>query len=221
MICALEVQLGYLADEKVPLDMVFTSGDVHNVKSSKLGQVVIDKLSKVKGKKVRKNLITLLEGLLERLVRRYPESRESVQSEYRVKLMILHFNYHLVISELCEPGVQVKAFIDLHFERVLFCFDQLRTTVLACKYLILQLAAKSGLPEQLKHHLSELELLRNVLDRMNVNQMRKTIPGLYKDKFFCCISHHAYGKAPEDHQWLQVEAEAVNQMVAIAGLTRA
>ena len=45
--------------------------------------------------------------------------------------------------------------------------------------------------------LNEGEFLK-ILDRMNINQILKVIPALYKDKLYCCICHHAYRKSFED-----------------------
>jgi len=46
--------------------------------------------------------------------------------------------------------------------------------------------------------LDESEILK-MLDRMNFHQASKIVTGIFKPKFFCCLSHHAYRKAFEDN----------------------
>ena len=58
-LAAMEVKLGYLADENVPINLVFNERAIHIAKGSEMGQVIVDKLTKVKGKKIRKTLISL------------------------------------------------------------------------------------------------------------------------------------------------------------------
>jgi hypothetical protein len=62
--------------------------------------------------------------------------------------------------------------------------------------------------------LDEGELLK-ILDRMNLNQMAKVVPGVFKPKFYCCVTHHAYRKAFEDTQWLNIENQARDNMMAV------
>jgi hypothetical protein len=58
-LAAMEVKLGYLADENVPINLVFNDRAIHLAKSSEISQTIVDKLTKVKGKKIRKTLISL------------------------------------------------------------------------------------------------------------------------------------------------------------------
>ncbi len=67
ILATLELKLGYLTDEKVPQGLVFSEHDFARVKNSELGKVILDKLSKVKGKKVRKHLISIQFTLLSNL----------------------------------------------------------------------------------------------------------------------------------------------------------
>lgn len=53
----MDLKLGYLADEKVPLDLAFNEADMTLVKNSEIARLIVEKLSKVRGKKVRKHLI--------------------------------------------------------------------------------------------------------------------------------------------------------------------
>jgi EAL domain-containing protein (putative c-di-GMP-specific phosphodiesterase class I) len=76
--------------------------------------------------------------------------------------------------------------------------------------LLLQLAKKKSLPAQFRRWLEESELLK-ILDRINMNQTTKLLTSgqvLFKDKFYNCLSHHAYRKAFEDSAWLKIETEA-------------
>ena len=101
----MDVKLGYLLDENVPREMVFSENELNLVKNSKMSQFIVEKFSKVKGKKVRKNLIQVLEILLGNLLKANKELHQEIYNEYRVKIHLLHFNYHLVISHICEPDV--------------------------------------------------------------------------------------------------------------------
>jgi hypothetical protein len=66
-LACMEHKLGYLQDDKVPHPLVFSEADFIRVRNSELGKVILDKLSKVKGKKVRKSLIAISYILLENL----------------------------------------------------------------------------------------------------------------------------------------------------------
>lgn len=57
ILIGLDIKLGFLTDEKLPIELVYNEEDVSKVRNSGLSQVIIDKLSKVKGKKVRKHVI--------------------------------------------------------------------------------------------------------------------------------------------------------------------
>ncbi len=41
------------------------------------------------------------------------------------------------------------------------------------------------------------------------------MPGIFKPKFYCCVTHHAYRKAFEDTQWLNIENQARDAMMAV------
>jgi hypothetical protein len=62
--------------------------------------------------------------------------------------------------------------------------------------------------------LDEGEILK-ILDRMNLNQMAKVVPGVFKPKFYCCVTHHAYRKAFEETQWLKIENQARDTLMAV------
>lgn len=66
-LAAMDSKLGYLVDEKVPIELVFAEKDLMDVKKSEFGRIVIDKLSKVKGVKVRKQFIFIANILLDNL----------------------------------------------------------------------------------------------------------------------------------------------------------
>ncbi len=102
---------------------------------------------------------------------------------------------------------------DLQIERIIFTMDLLKSSLLGCKLLVLQLIKKRKTSPQIQNLLEESELLK-ILDRMNLNQLSKIIPqGIFKQKFYVCVSHHTYRKAFEDTAWLQVEQAAQNQMM--------
>ena len=98
-------------------------------------------------------------------------------------------------------------------ERVLFAFDSLKGTLLGCRLLVTQLVKHSKAA-------SQEEILR-VLERLNMNQMRKLVAGIVKGKYYSCLSHHTYRKSFEDPAWLQVEAACQEQMLRVDGLDSA
>jgi hypothetical protein len=69
--------------------------------------------------------------------------------------------------------------------------------MVGAKVLVLQLIKKKEVSQAIQALLDESEILK-LLDRMNLNQVSKIIPGIFKPKFYCCLSHHAYRKAFED-----------------------
>ena len=102
---------------------------------------------------------------------------------------------------------------DLQIERLIFTMDLLKSSLLGCKLLVLQLIKKRNASPQVQNLLIESELLK-ILDRMNMNQVSKITHAIFKQKFYICVSHHSYRKAFEDTAWLNVETQAQGQMMA-------
>lgn len=67
LLAALEVKLGFLVDDHItPQSLVFDPADLAMVQTRpELGRLIVDKLSKVKGKKVRKAVVEAARGVLE------------------------------------------------------------------------------------------------------------------------------------------------------------
>jgi len=201
VLAALEVKLGYLVDEGgIPQALVFTPEELQL--RGELGRVVVEKLSKVKGRKVRRAVsegaLQVVDGLAE-----------------RCRLRGMRGEWTRVVGEMIE--VEVSRYINCgvgQVERIVFAIDQMKNSMLGAKLLVLQLVKKKQASQQITALLDESEILK-VLDRMNLNQVSKIVPGIFKPKFFCCLSHHAYRKAFEDNQWLSVENQAINQMMLI------
>ena len=119
-----------------------------------------------------------------------------------------------------EPAELIERLQDgKTLERVLFAFDSLKGTLLGSRLLVTQLVSKRRAP-QVGKVASQEEILK-VLERMNINQMRKLVPGIFKGKYYCCLSHHTYRKSFEDPAWLQVEAACQDQMLRVDALDSA
>lgn len=65
----IDVNLGFLIDGKLNSTLFFTNNELGRVKRSNVSRDVLDKLSKVKGRKVRKSLLHIIHGLSESLIK--------------------------------------------------------------------------------------------------------------------------------------------------------
>lgn len=67
LLAALELKLGFLVDDHItPQTLVFDPTDLALLQTRpELGRLIVDKLSKVKGKKVRKAVVEAARGVLE------------------------------------------------------------------------------------------------------------------------------------------------------------
>lgn len=113
--------------------MVYSeSNDMQRARTSLMGQVIVDKISKVKGKKVRKHLIQMATEVVENI--RDVKYREIEKS----KLNILSFNYAGVLTSLCDSKDLIE-YINSEgvLDRVLFSLDQMKTSLLYSKVLVL------------------------------------------------------------------------------------
>ncbi len=60
----MDARLGYLGDQNLPVGLVHEDSDI---KKTDFGKTILDKLSKVKGEKVRKSLLSFQIVILEQL----------------------------------------------------------------------------------------------------------------------------------------------------------
>ena len=72
-----------------------------------------------------------------------------------------------------------------------------------------QLSAKFLLMQFTK--VNEQEILK-MLNKMNILQIEKVIKGVFKDKYYSCISYISYRRSNEDQQWIQIENKARDQI---------
>lgn len=88
VIIGLDLKLGYLVDQNVRANLVYKEDDMNKVKTSELCQVIIEKLSKVKGEKIRKQAIQICHILITNL-----EKAGLKMIEQKASLALLQFNY--------------------------------------------------------------------------------------------------------------------------------
>lgn len=137
ILATLELKLGYLTDEKVPQGLVFSDQDFARVKNSELGKVILDKLSKVKGKKVRKHLLIIQITLLDNL-KLSPGYFVNLEKQ---RLLMMQADYNEILLQISSlSSKDLKEFIngsDLQIERLIFTMDLLKSSLLGCKLLVL------------------------------------------------------------------------------------
>ncbi|CDW75182.1 UNKNOWN [Stylonychia lemnae] len=199
----MEIKLKYLVDEQIPDSLITEQKNIVIINQSKISQAILDNVSKAKGKKFRKHLIKLCSLLLDQI----KAKNTQLNLKLTMKIMILRSQIKQLLKIISNSKtskilydilIYDKETLYMNYHIVSFALEN--SKMLAAKYILQQFKKKS-----------EVDLI-NYLNRMNMNQISRSIKGIFKDKFYCCLCHIAFRRSTEDPQWQKVEDEARNQI---------
>lgn len=159
-------------------------------------------ITKTKGYKVRASIFNICEEIL----LNYADKSDFSYIEKKIKLLS-HQNNMKGILQFASKDLtsqQLTAFLlkekerGLYqtYHRISYALDSLK--LMGEKYILMQFKKKP-----------EMELVK-FLQRINIIQAKKIVngAGIFKDKFYTCLSHVAFRRQLEDQQWLEVEDKA-------------
>eukprot|EP00347_Sterkiella_histriomuscorum_P015759 403355786 len=199
---SLELKLGFLADDNIPISLVVDVTQLAQIQTSKLSKIVLDELSKTKGKKIRKNLLLICQHMLEN----YKNKTAFVYHERKIRLLAFQNNMKQILQHV-STIMTTENLLDLlsnekkqfqfnTYHRISYAIDFQKQV--SAKYIIMQFKKKS-----------ELDLAK-FLHKLNILQVERIVngPGIFKDKFYNCLSHVTFRRINEDSQWSKVENKA-------------